>query len=180
MRFANEVNGLVVKFLRLQVNEALGTDMLVMERIYPIDFRAYKEEMREIWFDAFADELQALHQAGFVHRDLLRPSNLPGDRYDNILLTPQGLRLIDEGISVSQRQVGESIFSGLRAAGVGGTSVVSDVPSGAVSAVSPDYTPAGSPNTSFSIQRPSSRMSSIRSSTARSSGTAFFITSWPR
>ena len=110
MRFANEINGLVVKFLRLEANEALGTDMLVMERIYPIDFRAYEVETREIWFDIFTDELQALHQAGFVHRDLLRPSNLPGDRYDNILLTPQGLRLIDVGISVLQRQVGESFF----------------------------------------------------------------------
>ena len=110
MRFANKVNGLVVKFLRLENNEALGNDMLVMERIYPIDFRAYEVEMREIWFDAFTDELHALHQAGFVHRDLLRPSNLPGDRYDNILLTQQGLRLIDVGISVLQRQVGESFF----------------------------------------------------------------------
>jgi len=110
MRFANEVNGLVVKFRRLEANPALGTDMLVMERLYPLDFRAYEVEVREIWFDVFADELQALHQAGFVHRDLQRPSNLPGDRYDNILLTPQGLRLIDVGISVLQRQVGESFF----------------------------------------------------------------------
>lgn len=110
MRFANEVNGLVVKFLRLETNEGLGADMLVMERIYPLDFRAYEVEMREIWFDVFADELRALHQAGFVHRDLLRPSHLPGDRYDNILLTQQGLRLIDVGISVLQRQVGESFF----------------------------------------------------------------------
>ena len=45
-----------------------------------------------------------------MHRALLRPSNLPGDRYDNILLTPQGLRLIDVGISILQRQVGESFF----------------------------------------------------------------------
>lgn len=110
MRFANEANGLVVKLIRLETNETLGTDMLVMERIYPIDFRAYEVEMRESWFDVFADELRALHQAGFVHRDLLRPSHLPGDRYDNILLTPQGLRLIDVGISVLQRQVGESFF----------------------------------------------------------------------
>ena len=36
MRFANEVDGLAVNFLRLETSEALGVDMLVMERIYPI------------------------------------------------------------------------------------------------------------------------------------------------
>ena len=111
MRFANAVNGLVVNFLRLETNATLGADMLVMERIYPIDFRAYEVEMREIWLDVFTDELRALHAAGFVHHDLQRPSNLPGERFDNILLTQQGLRLIDVGISVLRRQVGESFFN---------------------------------------------------------------------
>ncbi len=111
MRFANDVNGLVVKFHRLEVNEALGVDMLVMERLYPLDFRAHEVEMREIQFDVFADELRTLHAAGFAHHDLQRPSNLPGERFDNILLTAQGLRLIDVGISVLRRQVGESFFN---------------------------------------------------------------------
>lgn len=110
MRFANSVNGLVVKFIRLEANQVLTADMLVMERIYPLDFRAYEVEMRELWLDIFSDDLRGLHEAGFVHRDLLRPSNLPGDRYDNILLTAQGLRLIDVGISVLRSQVGESFF----------------------------------------------------------------------
>ena len=110
MRFANDINDLVVKFIRLENNTTLTADMLVMERIYPLDFRAYEVEMRELWLDVFTDELQALHAAGFVHRDLQRPSNLPGERFDNILLTAQGLRLIDVGISVLQRQVGESFF----------------------------------------------------------------------
>lgn len=110
MRFANDVNGLVVKFIRLENNTALTADMLVMERVYPLDFRAYEVEMRELWLDVFTDELRALHAAGFVHRALQRPSNLPGERFDNILLTAQGLRLIDVGISVLQRQVGESFF----------------------------------------------------------------------
>ncbi|MGI4865288.1 MAG: hypothetical protein ACRYFZ_15310 [Janthinobacterium lividum] len=111
MRYANTVNGLVAKFIRLERNEPLASDMLVMERIYPLDFRAYEVEMRELWLDVFEEELLALHTAGFVHRDLLRPSNIPGDRYDNILLTTQGLRLIDVGISVLQPQVGTSFFA---------------------------------------------------------------------
>ena len=111
MRFANEVNGLVVKFNRLEINDALQADMLVMERIYPLDFRAHEVEMREIWLDVFTDELRELHAAGFAHHDIQRPSNLPGERFDNILLTAQGLRLIDVGISVLRRQVGESFFN---------------------------------------------------------------------
>lgn len=112
MRFANEINGLVVQFQRLEHNEALAADMLVMERIYPIDFRAYEVEVRELWFDVFLDELKVLHQAGFVHRDIRRPGGLPGDRYDNILLTKEGLRLIDVGISVLRHQVGDKFFAG--------------------------------------------------------------------
>ncbi len=111
MRFANQVNDLIVKFIRLENNAALNADMLVMERLYPLDFRAYEVEVRELWLDVFSEELGALHAAGFVHRDLLRPSNISGDRYDNILLTAQGLRLIDVGISVLQRQVGASFFA---------------------------------------------------------------------
>lgn len=35
---------------------------------------------------------------------------MPGLTFDNILLTPQGLRLIDVGISALQTQVGERLF----------------------------------------------------------------------
>ena len=110
MKFANEVNGLIVKFLRLDVNEEMNVDMLVMERLYPLDFRAYEYERRELWLDVFEDEIAQLHKAGFVHRDLRRPSDMPGLRYDNIFLTEQGLRLIDVGISALQSQVGERLF----------------------------------------------------------------------
>lgn len=111
MRFANQVNDLVVRFIRLDRHRQVDADMLVMERIYPIDFRAHEVERRELWLDVFDDELRQLHQAGFVHRDLLRPAGLPGDRYDNILLTNQGLRLIDVGISVLKHQVGDKFFT---------------------------------------------------------------------
>ncbi len=110
MKFANTINDLVVKFIRLDYNEELKAEMLVMERIKPIDFRAYEVEIRQLWLDVFEDELKKLHQAGFIHRDLKRPSNIQGLAFDNILLTEKGLRLIDVGISALKSQVGQNIF----------------------------------------------------------------------
>jgi serine/threonine protein kinase len=109
MKFANNVNSLVVQFIRLYVFEN-SSEMLAMERLYPLDFRAYEHEKRLLWLDVFEDELSALHRAGFVHRDLQRPSNMPGMAYDNIFLTPAGIRLIDAGISALRNQVGERLF----------------------------------------------------------------------
>lgn len=110
MKFANTINDLVVKFVRLDFNESLQAEMLVMERIYPIDFRAYEIEIRELWLDVFEDDIKKLHTAGFTHRDLKRPSNIVGLAFDNILLTETGLRLIDVGISALKSQVGDKIF----------------------------------------------------------------------
>ncbi len=109
MKFANRVNDLVVRFIRLdELNQE--AEMLVMERLYPMDLRAYEYEKRELWLEVLEDELKALHQAGFVHRDLRRPSDMVGLPFDNILLTPQGFRLIDVGISALKSQVGERLF----------------------------------------------------------------------
>jgi serine/threonine protein kinase len=110
MQYANEINSLIVKFIRLDVEEAMDADMLVMERLYPLDFRAYEMERRELWLDVFEDELRGLHEAGFVHRDLRRPSDMPGMRFDNIFLTEQGIRLIDVGISALRDKVGDRLF----------------------------------------------------------------------
>jgi serine/threonine protein kinase len=110
MQIANKVNNLVVKFLRLDFDDSLNSEMLVMERIYPIDFRAFEVEIRQLWLDVFEDELKALHKSGFVHRDIKGLSNIGGLAFDNILLTNTGLRLIDVGISALREQVGEKIF----------------------------------------------------------------------
>lgn len=109
MKFANRVNDLVVHFVRLDELNA-DTEMLVMERLYPMDFRAYEHEKRELWLDLFESELRALHHAGFAHRDIRRPSDMPGLTFDNIFLTQTGLRLIDVGISALRSQVGERLF----------------------------------------------------------------------
>lgn len=110
MKFANSINDLVVNFVRLDFQEDLEAEMLVMERIKPIDYRAFEVEIRQLWFEVFESELTELHNAGFVHRDLKRPSNIDGLAFDNILLTEKGLRLIDVGISALLYQVGDMIF----------------------------------------------------------------------
>ncbi|MBK9014347.1 MAG: hypothetical protein IPM82_09775 [Saprospiraceae bacterium] len=109
MRFANQVNSLVVKFVRLDMFDN-DSEMLVMERLYPFDYRAYEHERRLLWMDVFEDEIKQLHLAGFAHRDLQRPSNMPGQAFDNIFLTQNGFRLIDVGISALKPQVGEQLF----------------------------------------------------------------------
>jgi len=110
MKFANRINDLVVKFIRLE-EFAENSEMLVMERLYPFDFRAFEYERREFFLDVFEDELHQLHREGFVHRDLRRPSDMPGLTFDNIFLTQTGIRLIDVGISALQQQVGQKLFT---------------------------------------------------------------------
>jgi serine/threonine protein kinase len=110
LKFANTINQLLVKFVRMDYNETIPAEMLVMERLMPLDFRAYETEIRELWYSVFEDELLALHNAGFVHRDIKRPSNIGGSLFDNILLTQNGLRLIDVGISALRSQVSPIIF----------------------------------------------------------------------
>ncbi|HEY5464243.1 MAG TPA: hypothetical protein VIJ95_13365 [Hanamia sp.] len=110
MKFANTINGLVCHFVRLDFDESLKSDMLVMERIYPVDYRAYEIEKRELWTDGFFDEMEQLHKAGFVHRDIRRPSDIGGQAFDNVLLTHNGIRLIDVGISALLTHVGNKLF----------------------------------------------------------------------
>ena len=110
MKFANSINNLVVKFIRLYL-QADNTELLVMERLFPFDYRAFEFEKRIFIFEVLEDELKALHNAGFVHRDIRRPSDMPGFSFDNIFLTPTGIRLIDVGISALKTQVGEKLFT---------------------------------------------------------------------
>lgn len=109
MKFANGINELIVKFIRLDLLPD-NTEVLVMERLYPMDFRALEYEKRELIFQVFEDELTELHSNGFVHRDIRRPSDMPGFTFDNIFLTDKGIRLIDVGISALRSQVGDKLY----------------------------------------------------------------------
>jgi len=110
LKAANNVNDLLARFLRLDYDDQHEWDMLIMERLYPLDFRGLEVVKRELLLDVFTDELRQLHRAGFVHRDIQRPSGQPGERYDNVFLTNGGLRLIDVGMSALKAQVGDKLF----------------------------------------------------------------------
>ena len=110
LKVANGINDLLVRFIRLDYDDKHNWDMLIMERLYPLDFRSLEINKRELLLDVFEDELRQLHQAGFVHRDILRPSDQSGEPYDNVFLTDRGLRLIDAGISALRTQVGDKLF----------------------------------------------------------------------
>ncbi len=110
MQVANQINSLIVRFLRLDIDNETDSEMLVMERLYPFDFRAYEVAKREPWLEVFEDEVKGLHRKGFVHGDLERPSGTSGEKYDNIFLTETGLRLSDVGISVLREKVGDKLF----------------------------------------------------------------------
>lgn len=85
--------------------------MLVMERLIPLDYRVFEQSKRELFLDVFLDGIEQLHKVGFVHRDIQRPSNIVGYRFDNVFMTQTGIRLMDVGISALRSQVGDRMFA---------------------------------------------------------------------
>lgn len=109
MQYANKINGLVVKFIRIDIQG--DNQVLVMERLLPIEPRGMEIQVRETMFSVFKDQLTELHKHGFCHRNLRRPSGFGGRSFDNILLTEFGLRLIDVGISAIRDNDNTELFN---------------------------------------------------------------------
>ena len=103
MKSANSINNLVCKYIRTEYSDDYSAEFLVMERLYPLQYRSLTLKEREDMFDTFLNQVKELHTNGFAHRDIKRPAHIAsGERsWDNIVLTAEGLRLIDTGNSVT-------------------------------------------------------------------------------
>jgi len=108
MKYANKINNLVVKFIRIDIDN--DSQILIMERLKLFDVRQFETELRDSMYSTLLEKMKELHKKGFVHRDIRRPSSTGGDAYDNIIQTDEGFRLIDVGISATRERVGDKLF----------------------------------------------------------------------
>ncbi len=109
MQCANRINSLVVKFIRIDIQG--DNQVLVMERLIPIEPRGIEVEVRETMYSVLKDQLIELHSQGFCHRDIRGPSGFGGRYFDNVILTESGLRLIDVGISAIRDNDNTELFN---------------------------------------------------------------------
>jgi serine/threonine protein kinase len=100
MKTANSINSLVVKLLRVDITSGYSNELLVMERLYPLQYRAISVPERERFFKVFLTQLKELHLNGWAHGDIKRPDWVDSP-WDNIILTQIGIRLIDTGTAVT-------------------------------------------------------------------------------
>jgi len=98
--YANSINDLLVRFIRKDVFEN-ETDMMVLERLYPMQHHSISKEERLLVYEKFEKQMNELHSKGFLHGDIQRPiRRAPLEIiFGNIVLTKNGLRLIDTGFS---------------------------------------------------------------------------------
>lgn len=88
---ANRVNSLMPQYLGTV--EDSSTALVLMERLYPLQARALSIKERETFLDTFLQQVEELHIMGITHGDIKRPN----ETWDNIILTKDGIRLIDAG-----------------------------------------------------------------------------------
>lgn len=53
MRAANSINSLVVKLIRVDITKDYSNELMVMERLYPLQYRAISVPEREKMFEVF-------------------------------------------------------------------------------------------------------------------------------
>ena len=114
MKFANAVNNLVVKFYELKIDDS-GFHMLVMERLFSMEYRAFESGQILKFLKSFRKKLVELHSEGFVFNDLNNTVLIDkrGEVHTNYILTKSGFRLFDTGLSISREDVGDQEFEKL-------------------------------------------------------------------
>ncbi|HIP13604.1 MAG TPA: hypothetical protein EYG73_12925 [Arcobacter sp.] len=109
LQFANSINGLFVKFER---NIFLkNNNLMIMERVFSLEFRAYEYSKKLEFFNKFQESMNELHQYGFVFRDIMTTYFGGGREFPNIILTHEGIRLIDTELSVLATEVDIETFN---------------------------------------------------------------------
>lgn len=108
MVYANKINDLVVKFIRIEMEGP--NQILVMERLNIFEPRSIEIEIRNAMYNVFVEKLKELHKHGFCHRDIRHHSGFGGRPFDNVVVTDLGIRLIDVGISALKELTGETLF----------------------------------------------------------------------
>lgn len=108
MQWANNVNGLVIKFKDHIKVEEMG-DLIATERVYPCVVTAFTQQQIEAAIEVAEEQLEELWASGWAHCDLKRPQVAKkisgGDSddvlFNNIVLTEVDgvcvIRLIDLG-----------------------------------------------------------------------------------
>lgn len=100
LQAANKVNTLLVKGIRTTYSPCYNYEMVVMERLIVLDKRTLSLSEKKVLINTFKLQLGELHNKGFVHGDIKRPATYQrGDIWDNVCITPDGIRLIDVGCS---------------------------------------------------------------------------------
>lgn len=105
--YANTINDLLPKFIRRQIwtdENQKEHSMIVMERLYPLPHYHFAPEIRAEMLKTFKQKLEELHDKGFAHGDVMRPTtyftrNNYQWMFGNVIQTTDGLRMIDTGFS---------------------------------------------------------------------------------
>ena len=107
LKFCNSINDLFVSYEDFWKDD-IGNHLLVMERLYPIQYRSMTIGKRVSFFDEFEFKLRELHKNGFAFRDFNATKIVPprdGEIQHNFILTQNGFRLIDVGVSILKEKL---------------------------------------------------------------------------
>lgn len=100
---ANEVNSLAVKFLSLETFD--NCKVIFMEKLTPLRKENFTSQERKEIITVFEQQLKDLHSQGIYHIDIRTPSG----KFNNVILTKEGIRLIDWGRSHELEAYGKEL-----------------------------------------------------------------------